>query len=60
MARLLAAKFGHDVDDKSRVRPAVLATAVSAVANHFVVDVDDEVFRREPLEVMVPLLPAST
>ena len=29
MARLLATKFGHDVDDKSRVRPAVLATAVS-------------------------------
>jgi AcrR family transcriptional regulator len=60
MARLLAALFGHEVDDKSRVRAAVLATAVSAVANHFVVDVDDDTLRRELFEVMVPLLPAAT
>jgi AcrR family transcriptional regulator len=60
MARLLAALFGHEVDDKSRVRAAVLATAVSAVANHFVVDVDDDTLRRELFEVMVPLLPAGT
>ena len=60
MARLLAALFGHGVDDKSRVRAAVLATAVSAVANHFVIDVDDDTLRRELFEVMVPLLPAAT
>ncbi len=59
MARLLAALFGHEVDDKSRVRAAVLATAVSAVANHFVVEVDDDTLRRELFEVMVPLLPAA-
>jgi AcrR family transcriptional regulator len=57
MARLLAALFGHEVDDKSRVRAAVLATAVSAVANHFVIDVDDDTLRRELFDVLVPLLP---
>ena len=60
MSRLLAVLFGHDVADRSRVRAAVLATAVGAVANHFVVDVDDDTLRRELFEVMVPLLPAAT
>ncbi len=57
MARLLAALFGHEVDDRSRVRAAVLAASVSAVTNHFVVDVDDDTLRRELFEVMLPLLP---
>ena len=60
MSRLLAALFGHDVDDRSRVRAAVLAAALSAVTNHFVVDVDDDTLRRELFEVMVPLLPTGT
>ncbi len=59
MARLLAALFGHEVDDRSRVRAAVLATAVSAVANHFVVNVNDDTLRRELFEVMAPLLPTA-
>jgi len=60
MARLLTALFGHGVDDKSRVRAAVLATAVSAVSNHFVVEVDDEVVRQELFDITVSLLPAAT
>ncbi len=59
IARLYAALFGHEVDDKSRVRAAVLEAAVSAVANHFVVDVDDDTLRRELFDVLVPLLPAA-
>jgi len=59
MARLLTALFGHEVDDKSRVRAAVLATALGAVTNHFVVEVDDSTLRQELFEVMVPLLPTA-
>jgi AcrR family transcriptional regulator len=57
MSRLLAVLFGHEGGDKARVRAAVLAAAFGAVANHFVVDVDDEALRRELVEVMLPLLP---
>jgi AcrR family transcriptional regulator len=62
MARLLAALFGYGVDDKSRVRAAVLATAVSAVSNHFVVDVYDDTLRENYLRSWCPyaLLPAAT
>ena len=64
MSRLLTALFGHDVDDPTRVRAAVLAAAVSAVTNHFVVDVDDDTLRRELFEVHgapdCPLLPDRT
>jgi AcrR family transcriptional regulator len=59
MSRLLAALFGHEAGDKSRVRAAVLASAFGAVANHFVVDIDDDTLRRELGEVLLPLLPDS-
>lgn len=57
MNRLLAMLFGHEAGDKSRIRAAVLASAFRAVANHFVVDIDDDTLRRELFEVMLPLLP---
>jgi AcrR family transcriptional regulator len=57
MNRLLAGLFGHEAGDKSRVRAAILASAFGAVANHFVVDIDDDTLRRELFEVMLPLLP---
>jgi len=57
MSRLLAGLFGHEAGEKSRVKAAVLASAFGAVANHFVVDIDDDTLRRELFEVMLPLLP---
>ena len=51
--------YGHDVDNRSRVRAAVLAAAMSAVTNHFVVDVNDDTLRRELLDVMCPRCPLA-
>lgn len=59
MSRLLAVLFGHEAGDKARVRAAVLASAFGAVANHFVVDIDDDTLQRELGDVMLPLLPDS-
>ena len=56
MSRLLSVLFGHDASDSSRVRAAVLAAACGSVANHFVIDIDDDTLRRELFEVTVPLL----
>jgi AcrR family transcriptional regulator len=57
MSRLLSVLFGHEAGDSARVRAAVLGAAFGAVANHFVIDIDDETLRRELTEVLVRLLP---
>ncbi|MCB1016940.1 MAG: TetR/AcrR family transcriptional regulator [Acidimicrobiales bacterium] len=55
-ARFYSVLLGHDLDDRARVRAAVLSAAIGSVAHPFAIEVDNDVVRAELLALTEPLL----